>query len=257
MYHPKTGISIPMPCGQNWHNMPADKNGRHCAACSKTVVDFTGMSDTEILLYLQQRNDAVCGRFSNHQLNRPLKKQFSIIQLFNMNKIAATIISFIMVKNSHAQLPAYDTSIYTWLRSTQTDSVILAQQKQYRETNTLILGNIRDENNKPLRGAKVTAGMPQLTTITNSEGTFSLTIPNANLQPFTNILVVAEGKKAAVRSLHYTNLPAQLLINMQPLQPCACPVTMGVIENRCCDINISMTVDQLFEKEKPLKKTNT
>jgi len=50
---------------------PAEK-GRHCAACQKTVVDFTAMSDTEIIRYMSQAGHNVCGRLTSHQINRPL-----------------------------------------------------------------------------------------------------------------------------------------------------------------------------------------
>jgi hypothetical protein len=50
---------------------PSDK-GRHCAACQKTVVDFTVMSDTEIMRYMSKAGPHICGRLTPGQVNRPL-----------------------------------------------------------------------------------------------------------------------------------------------------------------------------------------
>lgn len=63
-------ISIPVPCHENWDNMQPRNDGRHCSACAKTVVDFTVMSDEEVLHYLDTQKGRVCGRFSAVQLNR-------------------------------------------------------------------------------------------------------------------------------------------------------------------------------------------
>lgn len=46
--------------------------GRHCAACQKTVVDFTQKTDAEILAALTQATSGTCGRFRAEQLARPL-----------------------------------------------------------------------------------------------------------------------------------------------------------------------------------------
>jgi hypothetical protein len=60
-------ISIPEPCHQSWQQMTEVNNGRQCDHCCKTVVDFTLMSDAEIIRYfLQNRN--VCGRIEQYQL---------------------------------------------------------------------------------------------------------------------------------------------------------------------------------------------
>jgi hypothetical protein len=254
MYHPQKGISIPMPCHEQWQNMAATTNGRHCNACSKTVVDFTLMSNDSIHKYLQQHQN-VYGRFRNEQLSRPLKNQSIISKLFSMKKIAATIISFIMVKNSHAQLPVYDTSIYTMIRTAQTDSVILAQQKQFRQTSGKIIGIVIDEKGNPLKGAVAIIGNNIISSTTDETGNFDLALPTGTVHHYTTLSISAPGKKTEVRTLHYTSLPAVLLVRMEPPQPCACPTTMGVIDRpRCCDVNISMTVDELFVKEKPVKR---
>ncbi|MBC6608354.1 hypothetical protein H8B13_16125 [Hymenobacter sp. BT188] len=69
----RSTISIPKPCHENWDQMTTAAQGRHCAACDKVVVDFTRMTDTEVVLWLQQEQSGrTCGRFATLQLNRPL-----------------------------------------------------------------------------------------------------------------------------------------------------------------------------------------
>lgn len=66
-------ISVPTPCQEGWDNMtPADK-GRFCASCQKTVIDFTVMTDAEVLQTFRRLNNNVCGHFFADQLNREIK----------------------------------------------------------------------------------------------------------------------------------------------------------------------------------------
>ena len=54
--------------------MTPTAQGRHCAACQKTVVDFTQSTDAQIQAHFRQAGRAgVCGRFSSAQLGRPLQ----------------------------------------------------------------------------------------------------------------------------------------------------------------------------------------
>jgi hypothetical protein len=68
----KTQISVASPCHEDWGNMQPDKEGRFCGSCQKTVVDFTTMSDQEILNWLSGAGSSVCGCFMGDQLNRNL-----------------------------------------------------------------------------------------------------------------------------------------------------------------------------------------
>lgn len=65
-------LGIPMPCHEQWSNMQPAEKGRHCSACQKTVVDFTAMSDSEIIWYLARTGPDICGRVAPDQLNRNL-----------------------------------------------------------------------------------------------------------------------------------------------------------------------------------------
>jgi len=89
-------ITIPEPCHEDWQRMTPNEQGRHCALCCKTVVDFSNWEPQEILFYLSANQaDQVCGRFRNNQLNIPIPTpdtfvwQLSQTPLSLLKKIAA------------------------------------------------------------------------------------------------------------------------------------------------------------------------
>ncbi|MEZ4805732.1 MAG: hypothetical protein R2852_09685 [Bacteroidia bacterium] len=70
MFKPKSHIQVHLtnPCHENWNAMTEVKNGKFCASCSKTVVDFTLMSDQQILDFLALNAGNSCGHFKPDQL---------------------------------------------------------------------------------------------------------------------------------------------------------------------------------------------
>ncbi|WP_461095926.1 carboxypeptidase-like regulatory domain-containing protein [Spirosoma luteolum] len=64
-----------MPCLAPWQTMTPAPDGRFCSQCQTTVVDFTTMTDAEVVAYLNQSPPPnPCGRFRADQLNRPLAR---------------------------------------------------------------------------------------------------------------------------------------------------------------------------------------
>jgi hypothetical protein len=81
----KLKLAVAEPCHENWNDMTPDQRGRFCAACQKTVVDFTHMTDRQIAEYFKKPAGSVCGRFYSDQLNREMtlpEKHFSLPQHF-------------------------------------------------------------------------------------------------------------------------------------------------------------------------------
>jgi len=63
-------ISIPKPCHENWNDMTPEQQGAFCKVCNKVVVDFSSMSDEEVIAYLEQKKEEkTCGRFRTSQLS--------------------------------------------------------------------------------------------------------------------------------------------------------------------------------------------
>jgi hypothetical protein len=62
-------ISIPTPCHEDWNKMTPNEKGAYCKVCSKTVVDFTKLSDDEVKDYFfTNRDKNTCGHFRTDQL---------------------------------------------------------------------------------------------------------------------------------------------------------------------------------------------
>jgi hypothetical protein len=65
-------INIPNPCSQSWDEMTPSGNGRHCAHCSTTVIDFTAWTDKELYNFFAGNKGYVCGRYLATQVGRPI-----------------------------------------------------------------------------------------------------------------------------------------------------------------------------------------
>lgn len=67
----KFHVQVTNPCSQSWEEMKTVPEGKFCQSCEKTVIDFSLLSDRQIIELLRSTNKG-CGRFSNEQLNRDL-----------------------------------------------------------------------------------------------------------------------------------------------------------------------------------------
>lgn len=63
-------ILIPNPCSESWDKMMPAMKDRHCAVCSKVVVDFSNCPNEEIIRYFSLNKDRkTCGRFRVEQVH--------------------------------------------------------------------------------------------------------------------------------------------------------------------------------------------
>lgn len=65
-------LSVPQPCTESWKEMTPDEQGRFCQHCQKTVIDFSNMTDNELVNYFSGTSGKICGRFMPEQLNREM-----------------------------------------------------------------------------------------------------------------------------------------------------------------------------------------
>lgn len=64
-------FTIPTPCHEDWNKMITNNQGAFCGSCQKNVIDFTTLSDEEVLNYLKNNlHKQTCGRIEIKQLHR-------------------------------------------------------------------------------------------------------------------------------------------------------------------------------------------
>ncbi|MBA5629864.1 hypothetical protein [Moheibacter lacus] len=119
-------ISIPQPCHENWNEMLADEKGRFCQSCQKCVIDFTKLSDKEILNY-SERN--ICVKISNNQIDRINSRK--IFQIPNWLRYSSLLIamglnSVIFAQNNNSKIK-YTTSQIEELQKQDSTIVIKLQ----------------------------------------------------------------------------------------------------------------------------------
>lgn len=89
-------LSIPKPCAQKWSSFTPAGGGGFCSACNKVVVDFTKLSDQDIIEYFLDNPTKTCGRFHPDQL-----KTFTLRQPVKVKPgwmlLKAGLISFLMM----------------------------------------------------------------------------------------------------------------------------------------------------------------
>ncbi len=70
----KIQLNVPDPCHENWFSMTPAEKGRYCNSCQKVVIDFSVMTDTEIIQYFQKDRGNTCGNFTVGQLGRDIRE---------------------------------------------------------------------------------------------------------------------------------------------------------------------------------------
>jgi hypothetical protein len=116
-------ISIPQPCHESWDSMDKTERGAFCHSCQKEVIDFSAMTDREVIEYLS-KNKLSCARYRTDQLNTKLTIPKVDNGMFRWRALFLSFLSLISIKNIIAQ-SSYKptTNQYNPLRAQKKDSI--------------------------------------------------------------------------------------------------------------------------------------
>lgn len=165
-------LNIAEPCHENWQNMTPQQQGRYCGSCQKTVVDFTMMSDQEVLNYFLKADHNVCGRFADDQLNKELKvtekkKRFSWAYVWNI------LVATFLVAKADAQ----DVNPKKPVEPVKEVHIRLGKVAPTRSIPVELKGVIVDEtNNQPISGASIRFKGTELGGMADTTGKFNLKV---------------------------------------------------------------------------------
>ncbi len=165
-------LSIPTPCHENWEAMTPEDKGRFCAACQKTVVDFTAMSDREVAQFFKKPAGSVCGRFDGSQLNRVVevpRKRLPWIKYFFGIALPAMLFSKKVGAQGEVRFTGKVAVCQKPVRSDTVAAIVAPPQKLQT-----FRGIVTDNNGIPIGGASILFRQTQHGTITNEKGEFEI-----------------------------------------------------------------------------------
>lgn len=175
-------LNIPEPCHENWQQMTPNEQGRHCMSCQKTVVDFTLMSDQEVLDYISRASSSVCGRFNNDQLDKTytekkIKRAYSFRYAWNM-----VVATFLLAGNAAVAQTKKSTSAKEIVRGdNKTDKdidIVFGGVAAVIIPDRRISGEILDDSTgKPVSFASIRIKGAKVGISANEWGRFSLVAP--------------------------------------------------------------------------------
>ncbi|MBC7555027.1 MAG: hypothetical protein H7257_13750 [Taibaiella sp.] len=188
-------INLSSPCMEKWDAMTETEQGWHCKTCQVTVVDYTLLTDSEIMEHIKQNTSGhTCGRFHPSQLNR------------TMTVTPAPTSWSRFIKKTAAVLLLAQSVTHTALAQ-------LARPKTHQQPKTLaepadnrygIRGYIKDYATKePVPDTRVQLGNTTTFAFTDKHGYFFLPVPESDTQQTLTVTATqaAYSKAAAPETL--------------------------------------------------------
>ena len=188
----KIQISIPEPCHKGWQNMTPVEKGRFCASCQKTVLDFTHLSDNEIIK-LVTKNDNLCARINVFNLNRNLIKTKTKSNYFGY--FATTVLAFLGLGTESViaqEIPVVEQTDFKYLNKVS-DSV----------KKITVSGRVTYDGN-PLPGAIIKIKGTKNSTNTDQNGKYTIEVNQGEILIFSFLSMI--DKEVLVRNSKKINV---------------------------------------------------
>jgi hypothetical protein len=201
----KYKISMGNPCSFGWQNMVSNEQGRFCSQCNKTVVDFTIMSDEEVVKYLLT-HQGVCGHFNKTQLGRTMAAQgIAPSTKKYWPAIAAMLVAgvfqlmpLVTYANNNAQKP---TNLYPLENLVEPGGTGTLHPQDQDSLTTFRLQIISSKNKKPIEGAQVNIeGAGQF--ISDAKGYITIHVVVKNMPDYFRITAFAPPDHSYDRYIH-------------------------------------------------------
>lgn len=197
-------IEIKKPCSEKLQSRDKKTGTRYCNSCAQNVIDFSGMTDDEIIRIIENGNGNLCGSFRVSQVGRQLIPSYKQRETASYPRVLAT---FLLLSGSGA-LSAQDGAAETKNRHPSAiteDRDQVAPFVQTTKPEGVIKGIVcRSKSGKPLRYCSVTLHLDTALTVYSSDkGEFEFSSMDILPENRYKISVSYRGHKVGVKRIWY------------------------------------------------------
>lgn len=206
----KFDLSIKKPCSQNFNDfLPTDAGG-YCNVCQKEVIDFTRMTEKDILNFFREKAEGTCGRLNKDQL----RTYFDSYNHDNSNKWkwlrfgVIGVSSLLLVQESSAQ-----NSTPTIIEADQRVQNQSIENKMFLGKH-LVSGRVVDRlDGYPLPGVNIVIKGTVIGTVTDMDGNFSFNDPLVEGEILVFSFIGMETEEFKIKK----NMPEIIELNMMQM----------------------------------------
>jgi hypothetical protein len=217
-------IKVADPCHENWDKMLAEEKGKFCLSCQKTVVDFSRMTNEEIIQYFEQNarlNDSVgqagksiCGRIAKHQHDTPISNYRRVVTPWFNKYVAGFFMALGFYYPSHAQSPEVPFEQNSKGKINIKPSTLASNKP------VTINGRVLDaKTKKVIKGAVITVDGTDLMAVSDKNGNYTITIPERSQSENMVLTVVRENYiDATITGIDLSKTMVSVITKMNEIQ---------------------------------------
>lgn len=162
-------LTMATPCSEKWETFRQTKSGAFCSSCSKEVIDFTSLTDQQIIDFFKSQNNNTCGRFRPEQLTRYHFAQDSINPGWKLWRAGLVALVIALVGKPSFGQSAKPVSIERVQHESQDENEQVIVSHNYIEVTGVVTSL---DDGMPLPGVMVQKSGTTLSTSTDAEGRF-------------------------------------------------------------------------------------
>ncbi|GGE97289.1 hypothetical protein [Flavobacterium limi] len=225
----KVYLKIDKLCTENWNNMKPNANGNYCGLCSKTVIDFSKLNQSEIIEIMKKADHNICARVTQNQLSIPLlllespkKHALPLSNIAAGLMIATTLATAVPLQahNIHKFKTEVSQTAVSSLKSNNNKKETPPNKTEPNKT-TVFKGKVTSvEKNEAVENAKVTfiTLKKVFTAYTLADGTFSLSIPTELIDNDNVVRVNYEEIKNPIKTENFLGFESvDLIVNKKDI----------------------------------------
>jgi hypothetical protein len=172
-------LKIDKPCDQDWSSMTRNDLGRYCSSCSKYVIDFSCLTDYELLQIIQNSTGKLCGRFDKKQIDRLIVQTNTYSSNPQLYKILAGLLLVSTADNLLAQGSISETEIVSQIDNSSSNNVQNDKPTSLpSDSLKIIQGFVTDLNKETLVGAVIKIKGTEIGSTADLDGKYIFKIPD-------------------------------------------------------------------------------
>ncbi len=192
----KLQLSIPEPCHENWQQMTPTEQGRFCNACAKEVIDFSTMTDIQVLNYFTNlTHEKVCGRALPEQLDkiisRPVQPKKKLFWYWNYFVMFVMFFSKGNSAKAQGNTQVVTVADMNKIKATNINNTLTGKVGEVSMSkNRVVTGKVTDNNGNPVSFASIRVKGTNTGISADANGAYSTKV-NSN----TILIISAAGFK--------------------------------------------------------------